>query len=239
MTLYAVVQVLKAIGAPGSIGFLMLCCAVGLAARRLGPRSRQAGAAWLLVVFSVYAILGLPWIAGAIASRLPPVDSIRTRSSVQSVDTLVVLGGDNAVGRAEETARLYASALPRVVVVSGEQWLVDRIVELGVPADRLVIESRSRNTREQIAEVQRHVSHWSDRSVALIASRLQMPRVAGLVREAGLELILVSAPIDREPPTQGVWLFVPTYAALRVSRDALYEHAALAYYRRRGWIRAQ
>jgi hypothetical protein len=29
---------------------------------------------------------------------------------------------------------------------------------------------------------------------------------------------------------------VPTYIALRVSRDALYEHAALAYYRSRGWI---
>src|SRR5262249_43240041 len=127
MTLYAVVQVLKAIGAPGSIGFLILCCVVGLAARCLGPRWRQAGRAWLLAVFSVYAILGLPWIADAIASRLPRVDSIATRSPVQSLDTLFVLGGDNAVGRAEQTARLYASALPRVVVVSGEQWLVDRI----------------------------------------------------------------------------------------------------------------
>src|SRR4030095_4623207 len=149
MTLYAVVQGLKASGAPGSIGFLMLCCAAGLAAGRLGPRWRQVGRAWLLVVFSVYVILGLPRIAGAIASRLPRVDSIGTRSSVQRIDARVVLGGDNAVGRAEEAARLYASASPRVVVVSGEQWLVDRIVELGVPANRLVVETPSGETRGQ------------------------------------------------------------------------------------------
>jgi hypothetical protein len=31
-------------------------------------------------------------------------------------------------------------------------------------------------------------------------------------------------------------LYIPTYTALRVSRDALYEHAALAYYGWRRWI---
>jgi hypothetical protein len=34
-----------------------------------------------------------------------------------------------------------------------------------------------------------------------------------------------------------LWQFLPTYASLLVSRDALYEYAALAYYRWRGWIR--
>ena len=31
-------------------------------------------------------------------------------------------------------------------------------------------------------------------------------------------------------------MWVPSYSALRVSRDALYELAALEYYERRGWI---
>jgi hypothetical protein len=32
-------------------------------------------------------------------------------------------------------------------------------------------------------------------------------------------------------------VFVPTYYALRVSRDAIYEHVALRYYRWHGWIK--
>jgi hypothetical protein len=63
-----------------------------------------------------------------------------------------------------------------------------------------------------------------------------MPRVAALAQTAGLELDLLASPVDQEPPTEGVWRLVPTYLALRVSRDAIYEHAALAYYRWRGWI---
>jgi uncharacterized SAM-binding protein YcdF (DUF218 family) len=230
----AALETLKLVGGPGSIGFLAFCCAMGLAVGWVSPRLHRIGRAWLLMVFVAYAILGLPWVATAIANRLPN-QAAAAGASLPTVDALVVLSGDNAVGRAQEAARVYRLVAPSVVVVSGEQWLVDRIKELGIPAARLVLEHRSRNTREQIAEVQRRWPQWHG-GVALIASRLQMPRVAGLARKAGLRLTLLSAPIDREPPTHGLWAFVPTYAALRLSRDALYEHAALAYYRRSGWI---
>ena len=112
------------------------------------------------------------------------------------------------------------------------EWLV----ELGVPAGRMMIESDSANTREQIATVQRFLAHRPDDRTAIVVSRLQMPRVARLARQAGLTLVLVPSPVDTEPPKTGVRVFVPTYTALRVSRDSLYEHTALAYYRWRGWI---
>jgi uncharacterized SAM-binding protein YcdF (DUF218 family) len=231
-------ELLKMVGGPGSIGFLACSAAIGLAVTRLGPRWRRIGRGWLLFVFSTYLVLGLPWVAATIEHELPGVEPASTASALPKLDALVVLGGDNAVGRVQETARVYASASPAVVVVSGEEWLVDRVRSLGIPAARLVVDSRSANTREQIAEVrrQRLALQWSDDRVALIASRLQMPRVARLVKRSGLKVILVPSPIDREPPTSAPWSFVPTYVALRVSRDALYEHAALAYYRRRGWI---
>ena len=238
MIVAGMLEVLKMIGGPGSIGFLVFCAAIGLVATRLGPQWRPIGRRWLLFVFSAYLILGLPWIAETIANGLPVVESVQTASSVSKLDALVVLGGDNSVGRAQAAARAYAVGSPGLVVISGEQWLVDRVRELGVPAARMVVDNHSRNTREQIAEVrrQRHERHWSDDRVALIASRLQMPRVARLVQQSGLKVILVPSPVDREPPTSAPWTLVPSYAALRVSRDALYEHAALAYYRRRGWI---
>ena len=54
-------------------------------------------------------------------------------------------------------------------------------------------------------------------------------------QRAGSAALIVS-PIDTEPATSGWRLVVPTYYALRVSRDAIYEHAALALYTWRGWI---
>jgi hypothetical protein len=63
-----------------------------------------------------------------------------------------------------------------------------------------------------------------------------MPRIAALARSAGVAPLLLPSPIDDEPPAVGVWRFVPTYIGLRTSRDAMYEHAALVYYRNKGWI---
>ena len=100
---------------------------------------------------------------------------------------------------------------------------------------RLRLETDATTTREQIAQLARIVEAGPGRP-ALVASRLQMARVAALVRVAGLEVTLISSPIDDEPPTSGLQRFVPMYIALRVSRDALYEHVALAYYAWRGWI---
>jgi hypothetical protein len=71
---------------------------------------------------------------------------------------------------------------------------------------------------------------------AVIASRLQAARVDALIRTARLPVTLLSSPVDEEPPVSGAARFVPSYIALRMSRDAIYEHAALVYYRWRGWI---
>jgi hypothetical protein len=71
---------------------------------------------------------------------------------------------------------------------------------------------------------------------AIVVSRLQMPRVAAMARAAGLDIILVPSPMDVEPPVKGLRYFLPSLAALTLSRDALYELAALPYYRWRGWL---
>ena len=74
---------------------------------------------------------------------------------------------------------------------------------------------------------------------ALIASRLQMPRVIELARSYGVHVLFLSSPLDHNVVASGVWTAIPSYGALEVSRDALYERAALSYYRSRGWIRAE
>jgi hypothetical protein len=50
----------------------------------------------------------------------------------------------------------------------------------------------------------------------------------------GLTLEFLPSAIDGEPPRAGAARWWPTIDARRLSREALYEHAALVYYRWRG-----
>ena len=73
--------------------------------------------------------------------------------------------------------------------------------------------------------------------VVLIASSLSMPRVGALAATTGVPVVLAPSPLDEPPVSGGFRLGIPSYRALRLTRDALYEHLALAYYRRSRWIR--
>jgi vancomycin permeability regulator SanA len=110
--------------------------------------------------------------------------------------------------------------------------MLDELVDSGIPVSRLKHNRAVWSTLDQLVWVRARFGQTSDAHVAIVASRLQAPRIAALCREARLDdVTLVPSPIDREPPTSGIPLFVPTEFALRVSRDALYEHAALVYHR--------
>jgi uncharacterized SAM-binding protein YcdF (DUF218 family) len=232
----SVVWLLKFVGAPGSIALLVVCCAGGLLFIRVWPRNRRLGQAWLAAVLLSYIILGLPIVANAIADRLPVFKLPADLHARGVVNTLVVLDGDNRRGRVRQTIQTVEANAPELVLVSGDDWLRDELVRAGLPQALVEHETASANTRDQVALIVTMLAADPQRRVAVIGSRLQMPRIAALVRRARASVGLIPSPVDTEPPTRGLRLFVPSYTALRVSRDALYEHAALRYYRWRGWI---
>jgi uncharacterized SAM-binding protein YcdF (DUF218 family) len=227
-------EVIKQIGPPGSIGFLLVCLFLGVLFAFVWPRSRRFAKHWLLWVSGVYLVLGLPVVANAICDALPAVDT--TSDPGQRVQTLMIIDGDNRRGRLEESLR-FLKAHPGIAFwVLGEEWLIEELGRAGYPRRTYGQEQKSRNTREQMAWIRDFVGRSGGQRVAILASRLQMPRVAALARAAGLDAQLVGSPLDVEPARSGSKRFVPAYAALRASRDAIYEHAALAYYRWKGWI---
>jgi uncharacterized SAM-binding protein YcdF (DUF218 family) len=227
-------SIVKTIGPPGSVRFAALCLAIGLTLTFIWPRRRRIARGWFIAVFAGHVLLSLPVVANGIArqlSEIRPADP----TSMAHIETLVVFDGDNRRGRVQETTRVFGIASPVTVWVYGGDWMLYRITESGIPKPRIKQNSGPRNTRTQMIGLERLVAEKPDARVALIVSRLQMARVAGMARKAGLQVLLIPSPIDTEPPTTGWRLFVPTYIALRVSRDAVYEHAALAYYRWQGW----
>ena len=229
---------LKLVAAPGSLSLLALVSAIGLAVVRFLPRWRRWGQGLLIGVYGSYLVLALPWVANAIASRIPSTGATGMPRTPPA--TLVVFAGDNPQARIRTAGTTYAAWSPRDVYVLGEKhaWLVDGLVGKGIPRSRIENDPDTANTREQIARVERLVARGGHEPIAIVASRLQMPRVIGLAHADGLTIIPVPSPVDHEPPASGVRRYLPSYAALEVSRDAIYEHAALRYYAWRGWIPA-
>ena len=228
-------SLLKWIGPPGSLAFLALCCAIGLACRRAGWV--RFGRRWLLSVYAFYVLAGLPFVANAVASRLPAHPPIEDLSAIRFADGIIVLHGDNVRGRVGETKRVLDATNAPLVLGSGGGDFREALVAGGIPEDRLVMYPYAPNTFTQIAHVRRFVRERNLKHPVLIASRLQMPRIAALVRSQQLEVILAPSPVDDEPPVSGIRLFIPIYGALRVTRDATYELAAVRYYKRSGLIR--
>jgi len=230
-------NLLKLVGPPGSLGFVIFTLLVALVVAYVWPRNRRLARGWLATVFIGHVVLAFPLVANAIASRLPVFRSADA-GAIGHLDVLVVFDGDNRRGRVQEAATVYGRVKPPAVLILGADWMVEPLVEAGVPASVIKQDDRTGTTRGQIERVEALVRENANTRVAIVASRLQMPRVEALVKAAGLPVLLFASPVDSEPPTRGVRLLLPTYTALRVSRDALYELAALAYYDRQGWIRS-
>jgi hypothetical protein len=94
---------------------------------------------------------------------------------------------------------------------------------MGIPSRQIEHDETLDNTSDQIR-----------RTVAALASRRvgsgSNPRVvsagaarAAARRAAGLNLPVLAAPLDEDLPKGGIGRFVPSFAALAVTRDALYE----------------
>jgi uncharacterized SAM-binding protein YcdF (DUF218 family) len=233
----ALLSLAKLIDAPGSIQFFIICIIVGFVLLFIWPRNRRLGRAWLFFISASYVLLGLPIVANAIVGQLPRFELDEIPDD-RPLDALIVFDGDNRRGRVAEAARVFAVHAPRHVWVLGgdEEWLLDELPLVGIPPSRLRHDTSTLTTRDQIAWVRRFLSERPGSQIALVASRLQMPRVAALAASAGIDVPFLPSPIDDEPPVTGAKVLVPMYIALRISRDALYEHAAIVYYRRQGWI---
>ena len=192
----------------------------------------------------------------------PAFVRIETRDAAGGRDTVVLLGGGIATAtvggetagvptaasllRALESARVFKIIGARLLIASGgmprparatmsESALLRRLViEAGVPADRVVEESRSTTTAEQARDVRDVLQSRGIRRIVVVTSPAHMKRALALFRVAGFEAIGSMAPMqsDQAPPPPRL---LPNEAALAMSDDALYEYAALTYY----WVRGR
>lgn len=250
---------------PGSVSFLVAGLLVGLALLYAGERARRWGRAWLTLLLVVYAFLATPlgadWVSGPLTRGY---GRIASRDEAKGIDTIVVLsnGGELYVSEhgqvAEmgklnafnvlEAARLYGLLSPAVVVASGgivEQGLrqvpearvlADGLARLGVPAQKTVLETRSRTTYEQAVNVADIVAKRRVRRFVLVTTPGHMPRAAASFRRLGLVPVPSVPAITMSAPPTAWGRLRPRLAALQQSDWACYEYLARVYYWKQGWL---
>lgn len=224
---------------------------------RVRPRASIGSAVLALVVLLVFSS---ERVANALARALESGAQSTMKADV-TYDVLVLLGGmtDDAASRATRALELTEGAdrlvgtydllragKARHLVVSAglaepepgrateAQLVADKLVAWGIPADRVVVEGRSRNTRENAREVARIVRERGWKTVLLVTSAGHLKRAMGCFRAEGL--VPDVHPVDRRAGTGGSWL--PRSDALDASTDALREFTGRAVYWVMGYTRA-
>ncbi|MEE6281711.1 YdcF family protein [Georgenia sunbinii] len=193
---------------------LLTYLALGVAAVRGGGSEPMAVAVLLSALpigylgFAFTAFLGYSWLYGR-QSRLGPTPAgvIVLGAGLAGDQVTPLLAGRLRTGR-EVYDRARAAGTAAVLVTSGGQGpdelmpearaMADWLIADGVPADHVLVEDRSRTTRENLLESRQMLAKAGvDGPVTVVTSSYHALRAATLMRTVGLAGNAVGAPTAR------------------------------------------
>ena len=238
-----------------------------------GSRRRRQASLWLSGTgVGLIWLCAMPLSSRQLIWGLEDRAAALTPQQLPRADAVVVLGGGlrpalpprQGVEVSERGDRLLRGVqlvrrgLAPLLVTSGERvsftghdpappqalWARDLAQELGLPADRILINPGSRTTAEEARDIGALGRRRGWTRVLLVTSAFHMPRsLATFQQRSGLTVVPVACDYqlpDRAhygKPTLGNTLksLLPDAEALYLSTLALKEHLGLAIYRLRGW----
>jgi len=248
-------EIVKVFLIPGSVSFLLSGLFLGLLLLHLGPRCASWGRRWLLALGLVYAMLSTPIVSNALIEKWETGSTpIEAASAAARPRTVVVIGAGivsysangrsiHAMGRRTahsviEAARVYQLTTAPWVIASGgiadpltqtapeSEVMRDELVRLGVPPDRILLESESRNTEEQVVNVARMVRERQlPNPVIFVTTPAHSRRVMLLARRHEVDA-LPSLTTDLHYGDYGWRAWFPSDHALRGSESTTYEFLA-------------
>lgn len=127
---------------------------------------------------------------------------------LKKADAIILLEGDG-LNRIKSTADLYKAGWADTVVVSGgvytpdygsypSGYLMPELIKSGVPSEKIVIEGKSKHTREQAEEVLALADSLKWKNIILVASPHHQPRAfltfLKVMNEKKLKLQIINAP---------------------------------------------
>jgi uncharacterized SAM-binding protein YcdF (DUF218 family) len=213
----------------------------------LGRRRMAAGIAAAAIAWT--GLWSLPscsdWLRNTLIDRSPVVvDSYL----LPKADAIVVLGGGDRYdwmkreavnadelpySRVAAGARAWQAGRAPLVILSGGRGgrdteadgMARAMARLGVPGSALLLEQRSRDTRDNALYTAELAQARGVHHVLLVTSSVHMPRASLWFRDAGIRVTPVAVP-EPSPRTGGArWL--PSRGALWRSGRAIKEYAGL------------
>jgi uncharacterized SAM-binding protein YcdF (DUF218 family) len=248
------------LSASGVIAFLA-AMALWLHLRPSSARARRvlAAGALGLAAISIYGAQYL--LARTIALGFPP---FRAADAAPGRRTAVVVLGSGgyevedwdgrtfsvvdkaAATRVLEAARVVRLIDPAIVLSSGGnadpendrrptgETMHDALITLGVPADRILVETASRTTRDEAVVILPILRAQNVEQVVLVTSQTHMRRALGAFRAVGLRPIpAISQEFDRTTSLT-TWI-LPSEEGLFAASSNAHELVGLTYYWLRGW----
>jgi uncharacterized SAM-binding protein YcdF (DUF218 family) len=148
--------------------------------------------------------------------------------------------------RVLETRRVFRLISPAWIISSGGHpnpddraqvsslTMRDELVRLGVPQERILLESASRNTYDEAVLLAPMLRSLGIQQLVLVTSDTHMRRSLGAFRAVGLNAVPAIAP-DPRLPTRWFWWIVPTGDGLESSGEVIHELLGIPYY----WLRGR
>ncbi|MBK1674996.1 hypothetical protein CKO35_17295 [Ectothiorhodospira shaposhnikovii] len=224
-------------------------------------RWRRTGAGVLCLGLAWVWLWSMPVASDALRASLESRFEYVPADALPEADAVVVLGGGINVGppqwpypnlgpaadRVWHGARLYhADRAPWVIVSGGSvPWrererveahaMREFLVDLGVPASAVLLETDSATTRGNAVYTARLLEDKGLERVLLVTSALHMERALATFRAAGVEAWPAPTDFEVEPLPADLLRWLPDAQALADSTRALKEYLGLWVYRWRGW----
>lgn len=238
------------------IALLVLAAILGLLGRhRWSRRLLVLGVLWLwLWSMPVYSY----WLRGGLEARHP----VHAIEELPQADAMVVLGGAmsgpqaprrmypdllEGADRVWHAARLYHAGKAPLVILSGGAmpWVPDPvpeadsmagfIMDLGVPAEALVLERQSLTTFENAVNTRALLEARGIDRVLLVTSALHMRRAMGTFRDQGIDVVPAVTDVEIDTVRHlNVLDWLPDYRALDGNSRAFKEYLGMIVYRLRG-----
>src|SRR5262245_35491796 len=251
-------RLLDALFSTTGAAIILFACAIWIVVRPKSAAARRAtlAIATFYFVASVYAVPAA--LSRLLAIGYTPLERLdwppdQTAMVILGSGVEVIFGWDERISlpnpgagaRVLEAVRVYRLLKPRWVISSGgiskgepaepsSTNMRDLLVRLGVPEDRIILESASRDTHSEAIEVAAMLDRLGVNRLILVTSAVHMRRSVGAFRAVGVNPVPAIAPDPRFRDTWAVWL-VPRNQGLRFSSEVVHELAGLPYYWLRGW----
>ncbi len=223
------------------------------------------GKCWLWLLFITYLGFSMPAISRLLVSPLLWEHSpLKTAIDAQGAQAIIVLDGgtvrfrqDNEISlelpdgdtvlRGMEAARVYRLLEEPLVFISGgtraieSHWspeasaLREVLIKVGVPSDRIILDSNSINTRMHAVNLSKMLKERGITSFVLVTSPIHMRRSVLSFRAVGVDPIPSSSKtlLDDKTGWKAYW---PTPKSLLFTEQMMHDYIGLVYYRLSGWI---